>query len=79
MANLLDRVPRNVAGAYYVDTSCIDCDLCRSVAPQLFDRDPDSGFSFVHRQPANPEETALAEQALSDCPCDSIGRDGERN
>jgi ferredoxin len=55
---------------------CIDCDHCRSSAPQFFGRSADGGYSYVHRQPATPDEVALAEAALSDCPTDTIGRDG---
>jgi ferredoxin len=34
-------------------------------------------YSYVFRQPATPEELALAEEALLNCPSDSIGHDGE--
>jgi ferredoxin len=76
MASLLDRVPANIAGKYYVDTTCIDCDQCRSVAPDLFGRTED-GFSYVKRQPVTPEEIAAAEEAASGCATASIGNDGE--
>ena len=45
------RLAVNVPGAFYVDDSCTDCDLCRSLAPQFFARDPELGLSFVHQQP----------------------------
>jgi ferredoxin len=76
MAELNERLPKNVAGGYYVDSSCIDCDLCRNTAPAFFTRDDDAGFSFVHRQPATAEERALAEEAKNDCPTESIGNNG---
>ena len=32
----LDKVESNVAGKYYVDSNCIDCDVCRETAPENF-------------------------------------------
>ena len=76
MANFADRAPDNVPGRYYIDTSCIDCDQCRVMAPDLFVRNADTGLSYVQRQPVTPEEIALAEEALGMCATESIGNDG---
>lgn len=76
MATPIERLPGNVAGAFYVDASCIDCDQCRVLAPQFFSRCDDSGLSIVHRQPETAEEIALAEDAMSSCATSSIGNDG---
>ena len=76
MANLQDRLPENIRGRFYVDSSCIDCDLCRETAPGFFRSQDDIGSSVVYRQPVTPEEIELAEEALSGCPADSIGNDG---
>lgn len=76
MASLSDRLPTNVAGPYYVDGSCIDCDQCRVLAPDFFGRDNDSGFSFVLKQPATAEEVELVEKAMAECATSSIGNDG---
>ncbi len=76
MPNLTQRLPANIAGAYYVDASCTDCDLCRLNAPAFFSRDGELGYSIVHRQPVTPEEIELAEEALQGCPSESIGNDG---
>ena len=76
MANAHDRNPGSVTGRYYVDSSCIDCDLCRATAPGVFHRDDEAGWSIVHRQPTTPEEIELAEEALDGCPTNSIGNDG---
>lgn len=75
MATLSDRLPTNAAGAYYVDSTCIDCDQCRVMAPDLFGRS-DDGLSFVQRQPATPEEIALVEEIVTSCATSSIGNDG---
>ncbi len=76
MPTLTDRLPTNVAGRFYVDASCIDCDACRTHAPDFFARNADSGYSMVIRQPVTPEEIALVEEAATDCPTNSIGSDG---
>lgn len=76
MAENNDRLGQNVPGRYYVDSTCIDCDMCRSTAPDFFRRDEEIGMSIVYRQPVTPEERALAEEAKQGCPTDSIGNDG---
>jgi hypothetical protein len=35
MANPKKRVPENVSGDFFVDTTCIDCDTCRQIGPQV--------------------------------------------
>jgi len=76
MADRNDRLPKNVPGAYYVDSSCIDCGMCPNTAPQFFRRNDELGFSIVYRQPVTPEEIDQAEEALQGCPTESIGKDG---
>jgi ferredoxin len=76
MAERTERLPQNVPGPYYVDSTCIDCDLCRSTAPDSFKRDEEIGMTIVYRQPITPEEQVLAEQAKQACPTESIGSDG---
>jgi ferredoxin len=76
MANPADRTPGNAPGAYYVDSSCIDCDQCRAMAPDFFGRDPDTGLGFVKRQPVIEDELALVEEARLACATESIGNDG---
>ncbi len=76
MANLQDRLPENILGRFYVDSSCIDCNLCREAAPGFFRRHDEIETSIVYRQPVTPEEIDLAEDALFGCPTDSIGNDG---
>jgi ferredoxin len=76
MANRNDRLVGNVSGFYYVDSSCIDCDMCRGDSPQFFRRDDEIGYSLVYRQPTTPEEFKQAEEAKNGCPTESIGNDG---
>ena len=67
----------NIKGRYYVDDQCIDCDACRTEAPDSFRRQDESGYSYVYRQPATPEEEAKCKAALEACPVEAIGEDGE--
>ena len=76
MADRTQKTPNNVPGSFYVDETCIDCDLCRETAPATFRRDDENGASYVWRQPANDDERALAADALQGCPTDTIGNDG---
>jgi len=77
MADKNDKWKENVPGKFYVDSQCIDCDLCREVAPDFFVRQDDGGYSFVKQQPSTPEEVALCEEAKEGCPVEAIGDDGE--
>lgn len=77
MADPKDRYPENAPGKFYVDTQCIDCDVCRVTAPNNFRREEDKGYSFVNRQPSTPEEEAACREAMDSCPVEAIGSDGE--
>jgi ferredoxin len=68
--------PGNVPGPFYVDESCIDCDLCRENVPGVFRRNDEVGVSIAYRQPETAEEIAIAIEAMNGCPTDSIGNDG---
>ena len=76
MADPASKYTDNVDGKYYVDEECIDCDLCREVAPTIYQRNNDEGHSFVVKQPEGQEEENLAQDALEDCPVEAIGNDG---
>lgn len=76
MADPNDRVEENAPGTYYVDTNCIDCDVCRDTAPDNFTRSDNNGYSFVYKQPESADERELCEEALSACPVEAIGNDG---
>ena len=78
MANRLDRLPENVSGPFYVDSQCIDCDVCRVTAPGNFQRAEEKGYSYLARQPETAEEQALCEEAMDCCPVEAIGSDGEK-
>ena len=71
MAQVALKLPNNVDGDFFVDSSCIDCDACRQIAPAVF-RD-DSDQSVVFHQPETDAERLAAEKALISCPTASIG------
>lgn len=71
MANIEQRLPQNVSGDFYVDSTCIDCDACRQIAPETFREFGD--LSIVHRQPQSQAEKRQALMALVACPTASIG------
>jgi len=68
MADKERKIPPNVAGKFYVDDFCIDCDLCRETAPRNFRRDLDWETSYVAIQPETDEELRLCEEARQGCP-----------
>ncbi len=75
MSNKDDKVKDNVPGNWYVDSQCIDCDLCRTTAPANFKQNSDEGYSYVYKQPESEEEKKLCQQALEECPVEAIGSD----
>ncbi len=76
MADSEDKNSSNVSGKFYVDSQCIDCDLCRETAPANFGRAEDEGYSYVLKQPVSDEETAQCREAMEGCPVEAIGDDG---
>ncbi|MEH1833884.1 MAG: MBL fold metallo-hydrolase [Nostoc sp.] len=71
MAHLNQRRSQNVNGDFYVDTTCIDCDTCRWMTPEVFSRVDEQ--SVVYHQPINDAERLAALEALLACPTSSIG------
>ena len=77
MAFVKDKLPDNIAGKFYVDRQCIDCDVCRDTSPANFTRNDENGYSYVYKQPETLEEITLCEEALNACPVEAIGDDAE--
>lgn len=67
-----EKFTENVPGPYSVNTECIDCDLCRQVAPAHFKRETRHGHSYVYQQPVNAKQEAQCQEALQTCPVDAI-------
>lgn len=74
MASLAKILPANVPGEWFVDSTCIDCDTCRQLAPSVFGEA--DGYSFVESQPRDAGEEKAALYALVSCPTGSIGTRG---
>lgn len=74
MADPRRRLPQNIPGDFFVDETCIDCDTCRHLAPDVFRDHGDA--SSVYRQPATDDETRRTLMALVACPTGSIGTQG---
>jgi ferredoxin len=53
MADHKKRLGTNVAGNFFVDTTCINCDTCRQLAPSSFEEVGE--FSAVTTQPESDE------------------------
>ncbi len=77
MADIDQKVPENVRGRFYVDVTCIDCDLCRETAPRNFTRQEDEGYSYVNSQPEGADEESACLAAMEECPVEAIGIEGE--
>jgi len=71
VANLSRRLSSNAAGDFFVDSSCIDCDICRQVAPETFRAQ--AVQTVVYHQPSTPASVHRALMALVACPTGSIG------
>jgi glyoxylase-like metal-dependent hydrolase (beta-lactamase superfamily II)/ferredoxin len=75
---LIERAHQeNTHGDFFVDTTCIDCDLCRQIAPDTFSDIGDQ--SVVYHQPQTSEQELDALKALVTCPTASIGTISNRN
>lgn len=71
MASLARRLDSNVPGDFFVDSTCIDCETCRWVAPRSFGAG--EGASRVWSQPTDRRTRLRAEMALLACPVGAIG------
>jgi glyoxylase-like metal-dependent hydrolase (beta-lactamase superfamily II)/ferredoxin len=78
VARLSARLPSNAPGDWFVDDSCIDCAMCRFLAPAVFQRDDSVGLSVVGHQPEADAGRLRAAMALVSCPTSSIGSADKR-
>lgn len=76
MADSARRVRTGVPGPLFVDTTCIDCDACRQLAPATFAERGET--SAVVAQPRDDAELAAALRALVACPVGAIGDEAHR-
>ena len=77
MADPKRRLSGNVNGDFFVDDTCIDCDLCRQISPEVFTASGET--SVVTKQPASSSTVRSAEMALVTCPTSSIGTESKHD
>lgn len=58
-----------------MDSTCINCDTCRQLAPSVFGEADD--YSFVQAQPEDETAKRATTRALLACPTGSIGTTGD--
>src|SRR6185312_3149993 len=74
MADPAKRLAENVAGEFFVDSTCIDCDTCRQLAPAVFRETGE--YSAVFHQPEDEATRRATWRAVLACPTGSIGSTG---
>lgn len=79
MADKNSKVPENVPGPWYVDTTCTPCRTCMEVAgaDSLLKWNDSETYVYFHAQPADDAQKAIAEETMAVCPTNAIGSDGE--
>lgn len=75
MADRITRLPENVAGSFFVDSRCVDCEVCRDIAPDNFKRIAARRYVVIYQQPINAEQERLCREAMECCPVEAIGWD----
>lgn len=73
MADPTKKNRLNAPGPWYVDTTCIACDACTDISPEIFARD-EARQAYVREH--RPEETGLFEFAMESCPVVAVGTEG---
>jgi len=71
MADLRKKLTGNIDGLFFVDNTCIDCDTCRQLAPEVFT--DDVNYSVVFHQPKSYAKQRNASRSLVACPTGSNG------
>src|SRR3990172_389754 len=71
MANRAQRLSTNAKGDFFVHSTCIDCDQCREIAPEVYG--DGEGHASVLRQPDSGAARHNALRALVTCPVGAIG------
>ena len=75
MANRAEALKENVPGSFFVDSTCIDCDTCRQLAPATFGETGE--FSFVQLQPRDRGESRARPARIGGLP-HRLDRDADR-
>jgi ferredoxin len=77
MADKNDKLPENVPGKWYVDTTCVPCHTCMEVdgADKFLKYNDDETYVYFYRQPTE-DEFDIAQESAEVCPTEAIGSDG---
>ena len=67
----------NVPGKYYVDLTCTPCNDCIHEAANLIKYSEDESHVYVYKQPSTEDEVNAMRNAMSVCPIEAIGDDGD--
>ncbi|MEJ8637044.1 ferredoxin [Streptomyces sp. MS2.AVA.5] len=59
-------------GRFHIDDTCIDCHLCRDLAPDNFESDDENEIHYVCKQPEDESELEGVLDAYESCPSNSI-------
>src|SRR5260370_314260 len=62
MADLRKRVAKNVDGEFFVDSTCINCDTCRQLAPRKFEEVGGIRYIFLTHRDDVAEASKYAEK-----------------
>lgn len=62
--------PKNAAGPWFVDDTCISCDTCTDISPEIFGRDEERKAYVQDRRIA---DASLFQFAMESCPVEAIG------
>jgi ferredoxin len=73
MAQVEEKWLENREGRFFVDAQCIDCDVCREMAPDYFRRNDEEEHSYVYKQPESEQGVYECREALENCPVEAIG------
>jgi ferredoxin len=77
MADNTSKQPENIPGKFYVDQNCVPCNDCIHEAPNLLKYNADESHVYFFKQPTTVDEIKAAKNAISVCPVEAIGDDGE--
>lgn len=78
MADKTDKLPENVPGKWYVDSTCVPCHTCMEVdgADKFLKYNDDETYVYFYRQPSEDEQE-IAQESAEVCPTEAIGSDGD--
>ena len=70
MADVANKYPENIAGkcTTWTASALTATSAAEDYAPDNYKRNDDGGYSYVYKQPSNPEEEARCKEAKEELP-----------